>query len=111
MVSLADAKPRKISSRAKMDDYDMWGYYNDNSPTAHMDSNKILELKNKIRELTSNGWPSKQAQAEVDKLEKEIEVIREKCWHDWEVVSLAQYRRKYCKKCDKEDFTYDPRKD
>ena len=92
----------------------MWGYDEDNEDNSRWsykaNSEKIVKIKKEIRELTSNGWPSKKDQEQIDKLEKEIESIRAGCSHDWEIKALAQYKRKYCIRCDKEDYTYDPRK-
>ncbi len=49
---------------------------------------------------------SKDQQKEIDDLRLKIENMRTSCWHEWETVILFQYPRRLCKRCDKEDLSF-----
>jgi hypothetical protein len=92
-----------------VDDY--YGYSYSNKPGDHDHSKTILKHKDRIKELKNSGLLSKAQKQEIEELENKIAEIRNRCIHDYQPVILAQYRRKYCTKCDQEDYNYDYRKD
>lgn len=93
------------------DDNYLWGYYSEASGESSSNANystkeEILKHKNRLRDLTKNGMVSKDQKKEIEDIQQKIENLRSSCWHDWEIVTMFQYPRRYCRRCDKEDLTY-----
>ena len=93
------------------DDTYLWGYGDVGGESAAKtivasSKDDIYGYNKRIRELTRSSLISKEQAAELESLRKKIENLRDICWHEWETVVLFQYPRRLCKRCDKEDTTF-----
>jgi hypothetical protein len=91
------------------DDSYLWGYGGGESaakPLVTSSRDDIYKYSMRIRDLTKTAMISKEETVELEDLRKKIEDIRSTCWHDWEVTVLFQFPKRLCKRCDKEDTSF-----
>lgn len=84
-----------------------WEGYDDDDallPRAH-------QLIRKIKELKAKGMISQQESTHLRLYENELEAIRAKCHHVWQVILMFTGHRRFCRVCDHEDRSYRHPKD
>ena len=95
----------------------IWGYYGFESDTERKSTNNstnsftsakddIYKYRERIKEISKTGMISKDQKKEIEELEKKIGSLRSNCNHNWEIVIMFQLPRRFCRRCDQEDFAY-----
>jgi RNase P subunit RPR2 len=67
---------------------------------------KSDDLINKISKLKQKSSLTISENELLQEYTKELHEMQEKCYHNYKVVLLFHWHRKYCERCHKEDTSY-----
>jgi hypothetical protein len=82
-------------------------YWNKDNSSDNLSYRASAVLK-KIREIKKKFMMTIPESIELRDAEIELGKIQDDCNHTYEVILLFHRHHKYCRYCDKEDFTYKP---
>ena len=69
-------------------------------------SYRLREIIKRVKELRGQRWINLKESTELDSLQRELDEIRVKCSHRYQVILMFNRHCRFCKLCDQEDLAY-----